>query len=122
MLADKDLGIIALWRIVAEEQEQLRIGLKYSLENRQNYNGVPALTSERIGAGLQKAVDKIDGEITAHQKKSKNRPGDALRKALANSLSEFPPMLIDVRIFGVQYFTLHIKLAVLRYVLGLSDR
>lgn len=95
VLTDRDLGIISLLRIVAEEQEQLRVGLKYSLENRQNYNGAPALTSERISAGLQKAVSKIDGEITAHQKKSKRRPGAALRKALANSLNEFPPTLID---------------------------
>lgn len=95
VLTDKDLMIISLLRMVSEEQEQLRVGLKYSLENRQNYNGIPALTSERISTGLQKHVDKVDGEITAHQKKSKRKPGDALRKALANSLSEFPPMLID---------------------------
>lgn len=95
VLTDKDLGVISLLRIVAEEQEQLRVGLKYSLENRQNYNGVPALTLERVSAGLQKAVDKVHAEITAHQKKSKKKPGGALRKALANSLSEFPPMLID---------------------------
>ena len=95
VLTDRDLGILSLLRVVAEEQEQLRVGLKYSLENRQNYNGVPPLTPERIGAGLQKAISKIDGEITAHQRKSKKRPGDALRKALANFLNEFPPVLID---------------------------
>ncbi|KAF6228332.1 hypothetical protein HO133_008062 [Letharia lupina] len=95
VLTDKDLGIISLLRVVAEEQEQLRVGLKYSLTDRQNYNGIPALTSERISAGLQKAVDKVGGEITAHQKKSKKKPGDALRKALASSMGEFPPMLID---------------------------
>lgn len=82
-------------RIVAEEHEQLRVGLEYSLKNRQNYYGVPALTSERIGAGLQKAVDKADGDITVHEKKSKKKPGGALRKALATSLSEYPSMLID---------------------------
>ena len=95
VLADKDMGIISLLRIVTEEQEQLRIGLKYSLETRQNYSGVPALTSERISAGLQQAVDKVNAETAAQQKKLKKKPGDALRKALANSLSEFPPMLID---------------------------
>lgn len=95
VLTDRDLGVISLLRIVVEEQEQLRVGLKYSVENRQNYHGVPALTSDRISAGLQKAVSKKDGETTAHQNKSKKRPGDALRKALANSLNEFPPMLID---------------------------
>lgn len=95
VLTDKDLGIISLLRIVTEEHEQLRVGLKYSLEDRQNYNGVPILTSERITAGLQKSVDKVDGDNPAHQKSSKRKPGSALRKALANSLSEFPPMLID---------------------------
>lgn len=95
VLTDKDLGIISLLRIVTEEQEQLRVGLKYSLENRQNYYGVPTLTPERVSAGLQKAVDKVHAEITPHQKKLKRKPGGALRKALANCLSEFPPMLID---------------------------
>ena len=107
VLTDRDLGIISLFRIVAEEREQLRVGLKYSLENRQNYHGVPALTSERISAGLQKAVSKVDGEITA-PKKSKKRPGDALRKALANSLNEFPPMLIDRTYFRSAYFPFRI--------------
>ena len=95
VLADKDMGIISLLRIVTEEQEQLRIGLKYSLETRQNYSGVPALTSERISAGLQQAVNKANADTATHQKKLKKKPGDALRKALANSLSEFPPTLID---------------------------
>lgn len=96
VLTDKDLGVICLLRIVTEGHEQLRVGLKYSLENRQNYNGVPTLTSERITVGLQKSVEKVDGEIPApHQKSSKRKPGGALRKALANSLGEFPPMLID---------------------------
>lgn len=70
------------------------MGLKYSLSNRQNYNGVPDLTEERIRHGLQKAVDKADGEIMA-TKKLKKKFGDALRKALAASLNEFPPVLID---------------------------
>ena len=95
VLTDRDLGIISLLRIVTEEHEQLRVGLKYSLENRQNYNGVPTLTSERITAGLQKSVDKVDGDNPARQKSSKRKPGSVLRKALANSLSEFPPTLVD---------------------------
>ena len=95
VLANKDMGIISLLRIVTEEQEKLRVGLRYSLETRQNYSGVPALTSERISAGLQQAVDKANAETATHQKKLKKKPGDALRKALANSLSEFPPTLID---------------------------
>ena len=95
ILTDRDLKVLSLLRIVAEDQEELRVGLNYSLVNRQNYNGVPALTLERVSAALQKVISRVDGEISAHQKKSKRKPGDALRKALANSLNEFPPVLVD---------------------------
>ena len=54
VLTDSDLTIIALLRTVNEgaEHEQYRLGLKYVLENRQNYGGVPELTKERVKAGL----------------------------------------------------------------------
>ncbi len=96
VLADEDLVILSLLRIVGEgaEQEELRVGLKYSLSNRQNYNGVPALTEERVRNGLQKLFERADVKVTAAQK-PKKKSGDALRKALATSLNEFPPMLID---------------------------
>ena len=91
------MTIISLLRVVSEgaEQEELRVGLRYSLDNRQNYNGIPALTPERVREGLQKAVNKSDSEVAAPSKRSKKKPGDALRKALATSLNEFPPMLLD---------------------------
>lgn len=95
VLTDKDLGIIALLRIVDEEQEQLKVGLKYSLDHRQNYNGIPHLTAERVRAGLEKAVDKQEADLAGHQKKTKKKPGDALRRALAASLNEFPPLLLE---------------------------
>ena len=95
VLTDKELNIIALLRIVDEENEKLRVGLKYSLDNRQNYNGIPPLTVGRLEAGLQKAIDKGDEVATVPQKRSKKKPEDALRRALATSLNEFPPMLID---------------------------
>ena len=97
VLTDKELSILALFRIVSEghDQEELRVGLNYSLNNRQNYNGVPQLSEERVIAGLQRALDKGSLETATHAKKSKRKPGDALRKALATSLSEFPPMLLD---------------------------
>ncbi|MCJ1463632.1 hypothetical protein MMC07_002240 [Pseudocyphellaria aurata] len=96
VLTDKDLVVLGLLRIVGAgaDQEELRVGLKYSLSNRQNYNGVPDLTEERLRHGLQKAVDKVDGDIMA-SKKLKKKSGDALRKALASSLNEFPPVLLD---------------------------
>ena len=97
VLTDKDLGILCLLRIVpaGAEQEELRVGLKYSVEDRQNYKGVPTLTKERVLIGLRNTVDKIHDEGLTHTKKSKKKVGDALRKALSTSLNEFPPMLID---------------------------
>ena len=97
VLTDKELGILALFRIVSEgaDQEELRVGLKYSLDNRQNYNGTPLLTKERVRDGLQTANDRAQGDSTVPTKKSKKKSGGALRKAMATSLNEFPPILID---------------------------
>ncbi|KAF7865440.1 hypothetical protein EAF04_006415 [Stromatinia cepivora] len=93
ILTDKGLNILTLLRVVdpGEAQEELRVGLKYSLDNRQNYEGVPDLTKERLKEALQKGADK--GEDDSGKKKKK--PGDALRKALAVSITEFAPMLVD---------------------------
>jgi len=97
LLTDKELTIIALLRVVSEgpEQEELRIGLKYLLDKRQNYKGVPALTRDRVRHALQSATDKGVEGVPATKKKAKKKTGDALRKALATSLNEFPPMLLD---------------------------
>ena len=96
ILTDKDLKILALLRIVTEEkgEEEQRVGLIYSLENRQNYEGIPPLTKERLQNALQKAVDRGDDGLVAG-KKPKKKAADALRKALAVSITEFPPMLVD---------------------------
>lgn len=96
LLTDNELNILALLRTVSagEGQEELRVGLKYSLENRQNYAGIPPLTKERIKDALQKAVDRGEDGMVAG-KKSKKKAADALRKALAVSITEFPPMLVD---------------------------
>ncbi|KAL8930505.1 MAG: hypothetical protein Q9208_000689 [Pyrenodesmia sp. 3 TL-2023] len=95
VLTDGELNILTLLRNVpeGEGQEELRVGLKYALENRQNYGGIPELTGDRVRAALQKSLDKAGGNNAASSKKKKS--GDALRKALAGSMSEFPPMLID---------------------------
>ncbi|KAH8594140.1 hypothetical protein B0O99DRAFT_189227 [Bisporella sp. PMI_857] len=96
ILTSEDLSILALQRIVpeGEGQEQLRVGLKYSLQNRQNYDGVPPLTTERLRTALQKAVERGEGTLVAG-KKMKKPAKDALRKALAVSITELPPMLVD---------------------------
>lgn len=97
ILTDKELGILALQRVVSQgsEQEELRVGLKYSVENRQNYHGVPALTKERIREGLLRATERSSAESSVPAKKPKKKAGNDLRKALATSLTEFPPLLID---------------------------
>jgi predicted ribosome quality control (RQC) complex YloA/Tae2 family protein len=96
ILTDKELNILALLRIVPEGdgQEEQRVGLKYSLENRQNYGGIPPLTKERLQDALQRAADRGDDGLVAG-KKSKKKTSDALRKALAVSITEYPPMLVD---------------------------
>ncbi|KAL2355093.1 hypothetical protein BJ546DRAFT_722189 [Cryomyces antarcticus] len=104
VLTDKELNILALLRNVNEgaEHEQLRLGLQYNLSLRQNYGGIPPLTKERVREGLQKAADKQQGGAAAASKRSKIKPGDALRKALAVSITEYPPMLVDhaLRVVG----------------------
>ncbi|MCJ1396628.1 hypothetical protein MMC18_009519 [Xylographa bjoerkii] len=97
VLTDQELNILSLLRIVSEgqDQEELRVGLKYSLENRQNYGGVPPLTKERVREGLRKTLDRNEVAATAPAKKVKKKSGDMLRKALATTLTEFPPMLVD---------------------------
>jgi predicted ribosome quality control (RQC) complex YloA/Tae2 family protein len=96
ILTDKDLKILTLLRIVTEVkgEEEQRVGLTYSLENRQNYGGIPPLTKERLQQALQKAVDRGEDGLVAG-KKPKKKAADALRKALAVSITEFPPMLVD---------------------------
>ena len=97
VLADKDLNILTLLRIVPEEpeQEELRVGLKYSLDNRQNYHGIPILTRERVKEAIQKAVHKGEADPVVLEKKSRKKQGDTVRKAVSASLHELPPMLVD---------------------------
>uniref|UniRef100_A0A2D3UN01 Ribosome quality control complex subunit 2 n=1 Tax=Ramularia collo-cygni TaxID=112498 RepID=A0A2D3UN01_9PEZI len=98
ILTDSELTILALLRSVGEgeEHEQYRAGLKYNLSLRQNYNGIPALTKERLRDGLQKAVLRQQEEaLRTGGKKMKKKAGDALRRALAVTTTEFPPILID---------------------------
>ncbi|WPH00092.1 Hypothetical protein R9X50_00291500 [Acrodontium crateriforme] len=97
VLTDNDLTILALLRNVSEgaENEQYRLGLKYDLSMRQNYGGVPPLTKERLRDGLRRAVERQELEAQKPGKKIKKKAGDALRKALAITTTEFPPILID---------------------------
>lgn len=97
VLTDGDLKVVALLRNVEEgaEHEQLRVGLQYNLSLRQNYEGIPELTKERVRDGLQRAVDRQQQQPAASGKKAKKQHKDALRKALAVSITECPPLLVD---------------------------
>ena len=95
ILTDKDLKILTLLRHVSEGegQEPQRPGLTYSLENRQNYGGVPDLTKERVRAALQTiSQDAANAPTTG---KLKKKPGHALRRGLATTITELPPILVD---------------------------
>lgn len=98
ILTDAELNILACLRIVSvEEGEEVRVGIKYMLERRQNVNGVPDVTEPRVKAGLEAAIEKAkkDEEPGKKSKKRKVKQGDALRKALAVSLNELPPPLLE---------------------------
>ena len=95
ILTDKDLNILTLLRNVpeGEGQEPQRPGLTYSLENRQNYGGVPDLTKDRLLGALQTIAQEA---VKASDKgKIKKKPGHVLRKGLATTITELPPILVD---------------------------
>ncbi|KAI1212679.1 uncharacterized protein F4807DRAFT_414034 [Annulohypoxylon truncatum] len=96
ILTDNELKILVLLRNVSEGegQEPQRAGMTYSLENRQNYGGVPALTKERVRDALQTAIQKA-ADSAAKGKKIKRKPGDELRRGLATTITELPPILVD---------------------------
>ncbi|KAI1124210.1 fibronectin-binding protein A N-terminus-domain-containing protein [Nemania abortiva] len=96
ILTDNELKILTLLRHVpeGEGQEPQRPGLAYSLENRQNYGGVPPLTKDRLRDALQTIIEKNAASATT-AKKIKKKPGDELRKGLAITINELPPILLD---------------------------
>ncbi|EAA29899.1 hypothetical protein GE21DRAFT_1529 [Neurospora crassa] len=96
ILTDADLKILALLRNVpeGEGQEPQRIGLTYTLENRQNFGGVPALTKERLRDALQSTVQKATADQAAG-KKIKKKGADELRRGLATTITELPPILVE---------------------------
>lgn len=97
VLTDRELKVLALLRVVvaSSNQEDLRFGSTYSLSNRKNYGDVPPLTKERVRGALERRIASSDGPIPQKGKQKRNKPEGNLRKALASSLSDFPPALID---------------------------
>ncbi|KAL4910321.1 hypothetical protein BDW74DRAFT_173777 [Aspergillus multicolor] len=96
IITDQDYTIIALLRQVpgGEGMEEAKVGLKYTVTNKQNYNGVPPITRERIRETLEKAKALFSQEDGA-PKKLKKKNTDVLRKALSQGFPEYPPLLLD---------------------------
>lgn len=96
ILTDREYTIIALFRQVpaGEGQEEIKLGLKYTVTNKQNYGGVPDITADRIKEVIQKAQALFAQEGNA-PKKSKKKNTDVLRKALSQGFPEYPPLLLD---------------------------
>ncbi|KAJ6028074.1 hypothetical protein N7540_003650 [Penicillium herquei] len=95
IVTDREHTIVALFRQVnATEGEEAKLGLKYDITNKQNYNGIPDITSERITQTIEKAKALFSQEGSA-PKKAKKKNADFLRKALSQGFPEFPPLLLD---------------------------
>ncbi len=69
----------------------------------ENYGGIPELTPARVREALQKALDRQQEQPAATGKKAKKQQKDVLRKALAVSISECPPLLIDHALHIAQF-------------------
>lgn len=96
IVTDREYAIIALFRQVpaGEGQEEIKLGLKYTVTNKQNYEGVPDITPDRIKQVIEKAQALFAQEGNA-PKKSKKKNTDVLRKALSQGFPEYPPLLLD---------------------------
>jgi predicted ribosome quality control (RQC) complex YloA/Tae2 family protein len=97
VLTDRELNVIALLRTVAKGeglgQEELRVGIRYAIEERQNYGGVPELTKERVKERFKSFVQRDrQGAVGGKRKRKK---ADALRRALSDGFPKYPPILLD---------------------------
>lgn len=97
ILTDNEYKIVALLRIVpeGEEQDEVRLGLKYRLDNKQNYDGVPPLSVERLRSALEKAKDRDAAQPEPTTKRGKRKQDEALRRALSLGFPEYPPLLLE---------------------------
>ncbi|KAE8337492.1 hypothetical protein BDV24DRAFT_139938 [Aspergillus arachidicola] len=95
IITDREHNILALYRQVSvSEGEEARVGIQYTVTNKQNYHGIPEITLDRIRETLEKAKALFAREDGA-PKKSKKKNADVLRKALSQGFPEYPPLLLD---------------------------
>lgn len=94
ILTDEEFQILTLLRLVPESggQEELRVGLKYILGNKQNPRGALPLTIARLRDALKNEIskDNIQNDVKKSCKKY-----SSLKKILALAFMEFPPILVD---------------------------
>ncbi|KAF7718934.1 Uncharacterized protein PECH_006274 [Penicillium ucsense] len=95
ILTDRDHTIIALFRQVsAAEGEEAKLGLTYTITNKQNYEGVPEITDDRVRQTIERAKALFAKDEGA-AKKTKKKNTDVLRKAFSQGFPEYPPLLLD---------------------------
>lgn len=98
IVTDADLNVLALQRQVSEGDEDVdvKLGGKYTLEAKQNFHGIPPITVGRVRESLETAVQRTKAANEIGGKKAKRaKGGDDLRKALSAGFSEFPAHLLD---------------------------
>ncbi|KAJ5859057.1 hypothetical protein N7534_004334 [Penicillium rubens] len=119
ILTDREYNILAVFRQVAAGvgQEEIKVGLKCTVCNKQNYDGVPDITADRVLQTLEKAQALFAQEGNA-PKKSKKKGTDVLRKALSQGFPEYPPLLLD-HVFAIKEFD---TTTPLDQVLGSQDK
>lgn len=98
ILTDKDYTIIALLRQVSEGDEDVDVkpGSTYVLKAKQNFNGIPPLTQERVKETLSAQIEKaVDAAAAGGKKAKRYKGGEDLRKALSAGFPEYPAHLLD---------------------------
>jgi predicted ribosome quality control (RQC) complex YloA/Tae2 family protein len=98
IVTDADLNVLALQRQVSEGQEDVdvKLGGKYTLEAKQNFHGIPPITADRVKTALEKAVQRAKLAKEVGGKKAKRaKGGDEVRKALSDGFPELPYPLLE---------------------------
>ena len=98
VLTDKEYTVLALLRQVSEGDEDVdvKLGSTYVLKAKQNFNGIPPLTRERVKETLSTQIQKATDAAAAGGKKAKRyKGGEDLRKALSAGFPEYPAHLLD---------------------------
>ena len=98
ILTDNEFKIIGLLRNVpaGTGEDELRVGLTYTLENKQNYHGVPPLSVERVKEALEKGKEQAteqSGEPA--NKRAQRKQAETLRRVLSQAFPEYPPLLLE---------------------------